>query len=154
MSGSFCYGLKARFYGLFIQLPWSFFVTVCVLVPVAYTAEPPTRALLIQLTIYWTLFVACVWSAKDIFAQRYLFEFKVSDQFMRIYNKGQVVSTYHLDQIRSVRPFSKGSVVLRFTLGGNGLLIKFDDGRELPVLDQITDYEKFNHILQKSAIAV
>ena len=80
MSGSFYYGLKTRFYGLFFQLPWSFFVTVCVLVPVTYTADQQTQTLLIELAVYWTLFVACVWSAKDIFAQRYLFEFKVSDQ--------------------------------------------------------------------------
>ena len=152
MSGSYCYGLKARFYGLFFQLPWSFFVTICVLLPVLYAGEQQTRVLLIELTICWTIFIACVWIAKDIFAQRFLFEFKINDGELYVYNKGKLISIYDIDQIEKITKIAKDSTVSRFTLGGSGLMIKFDDGREFPVLDQITGYKKFNNILQKTAV--
>ena len=154
MSGSFYYGLKVRFYGVFFQLPWSFFVTLCVLFPIIYLADQSLRILLLELVIYWTVLVALVWIAKDIYAQRFLFEFAINDHAIRIYKKGQEISTYDLDQIKSVKLIKKNSSISRCTLGGSGLMLKFNDGLELPVLDQIKDYEKFSLIVNKSAVVV
>ena len=154
MSGSFYYGLKARFYGVLFQLPWSFFVTLCVLLPCIFIADQSSRILLIELVIYWAALVALIWIAKDIYAQRFLFEFAINDQAMRVYKNKREISTYTLDQIRSVTSIKKDSLISRCTAGGSGLIIKFNDGLELPVLDQIKDFDKFNLIINKNAIAI
>ena len=154
MSGSFYYGLTARFYGVFFQLPWSFFVTLCVLIPVLYAADPQSRILLFELIIYWTMLIALIWIGKDIYAQRFLFEFAINDDAIRIYKNRQEISIYTLDQIKAVTRIDKNSAISRCTSGGGGLMLKFNDGLELPVLDQIKDYEKFNLIINRGAVVV
>ena len=147
MSGSFYYGLKARFYGMIIQLPWSFFVTVIFLLPVIYVVDSPTQALLLQLIVYWTVFIALLWLIKDVRSQRILHSFKINGRYIHIFEKEHVVSTYSFDQIKTVRRINEDSAISRSTIGGSGVLLKFDDGRELPVLDQIINYSIFNFIL-------
>ena len=154
MSGSFYYDLKARFYGVFFQLPWSFFVTLCVLFPIVYMADQSLRILLFELVIYWTALVALVWIGKDIYAQRFLFEFAINDHAIRVYKNRQEILTYDLDQIKSVKSIEKNSTISRCTSGGSGLILKFSDGLELPVLDQIKGYEKFSLIVNKCAVVV
>ncbi len=153
MSGSFCYGLKARFYGLFIQLPWSFFVTLCVLMPVFYVSNQEARALLIELVVYWTILVAVLWAVKDLYTQRYLYEFIISDDQIHAFKKGRLVACYPLDKIRSVKTFDRDSVISRRTLGAKGMMITFDDGSELLVSEKISNYENFNIILSSHSIA-
>ena len=154
MSGLFYYSLKARFYGVFFQLPWSFFVTLCVLFPIIYMADQSLRILLFELVIYWTLLVALVWIGKDIYAQRFLFEFTIKDHAIHVYKNRQEISKYDLDQIKSVKSIKKNSSISRYTSGGSGLILKFNDGLELPVLDQIKGYKKFSLIVNKSAVVV
>lgn len=151
MSGSFYYGLKARFYGVLFQLPWSFFVTVCVLMPVAYVVDQPARILLIELTVYWTLLIALVWLFKDIHTQRYLLEFSVDDQHLCVYKKRTLITMYALSQIKMIREFSKNSIFSNAALNG-GFVVTFNDGSEVPVFNQISDYRKLNKILSSSVI--
>lgn len=152
MSGSFYYSLKARFYGILFQLPWSFFVTVCVLMPVAYVAEQPARELLIQLTVYWTLIAAILWLAKDLYAQRFLLEFSVQDKYLCVYKNNALLTMYALDQIKKVKEIPKNSVLAKVAFN-NGIIVTFDDGYEIPVFDRISDYSKLNKILFGSAIS-
>ena len=152
MPGPFCYDLKARFYGLFIQLPWSFFITLCLLFPVLYGSSQQTRILLIELTIYWTLFATVLWTAKDIYTQRFLHEFSVNGGKIHVYKNRKWQTCYRLDQIKSVKSIARNSRISRRMLGAQGMMIKFEDGNELPVLNQITGYEKFNILLKRNSI--
>lgn len=153
MSGAFYYGLKARFYGLLFQLPWSFFVTVCVLMPVAYVADQQARSLLISLVIYWTLFTALIWLVKDIYTQRFLLDFVVREQHICVYKRKTLITMYALDQIKKVKEISKNSLISKTTLG-SGVIVTFDDGCEMPVFDQISNYQKLNDILLSNAVIV
>jgi len=87
MYGSFQYGLKSRFYGLFSQLPWSLVITTIVLLPVIYNATAETRALIIEIALYWTLVLGAIMLIKDLFAQRFIFEFAIKGRGIRVFNK-------------------------------------------------------------------
>lgn len=151
MSGSFYYGLKARFYGLFIQLPWSLFVTICVLMPVAYEADQQARSLLMELVIYWALFAALIWLIKDIYAQRFLLEFSIHDNHLCVYKNNTLITMYALNQIKVVKDISRDNMISRVASGG-GVIVTFDDGCEIPVFNLITNYQKLNNILSSSAM--
>lgn len=149
MSGSYHYGLRSRFYGLFSQLPWSLVVTAIVLLPVAYTATPDTRILLVHLTIYWALTASILMLVKDLYAQRYLFEFSVQRCGISVRkNKGTIVE-YGWEQLKVIRALKKSHRLTRGVMDGNGLLLKFDYGFELPVYEQVSNYDQFNVILNR-----
>ncbi|MDW3094064.1 MAG: hypothetical protein R8G33_00150 [Gammaproteobacteria bacterium] len=149
MSGSFQYGFRSRFYGLFSQLPWSLFVTAIVLVPVVYLAEPATRELIIHIAIYWTLVMSVVMLFKDLYTQRYLFEFSIKRCGISVQKNPNTMVEYTWQQVRAIRSFHKKDKFSRRTLDGNGVLLKFDDGFELPVFEQVSNYDEFNSILKR-----
>ena len=149
MSGSFQYGLRSRFYGLFSQLPWSLLVTAIVLVPVIYFAEPATQLLIIRIAIYWTLVMSVVMLAKDLYTQRYLFEFSIQRCGISVQKNTNTMVEYTWQQIRTIRSFHKKDKISRHTLEGSGVLLKFDDGFELPVFEQVSNYDEFNSILKR-----
>ena len=152
MSGSFYYGLKARFYGILFQLPWSFFVTVCVLMPVAYVVDQPARILLVELLVYWTLITAIFWLVKDLYAQRLLLEFSIRDGNLCVYKNKALFTMYGLGQIKKVKEISSNSKIARTTLC-SGVIVTFDDGCEIPVFDRISNYKKLNTILCGNAMS-
>ena len=152
MSGSFYYGLKARFYGLLFQLPWSFFVTVCVLTPVVYVVDHQVRSLLISLVIYWTLFTALIWLLKDLHTQRFLLDFVVRDQHLCVYKRNTLITMYALNQIKKVKKIPQNSLISKAALG-SGVIVTFDDGCEMPIFDQISNFENLSDILQSRVIA-
>ena len=151
MSGSFYYGLKSRFYGLFIQLPWSIFVTICVLMPVAYVVDQQARSLLMELVIYWALLTALIWLIKDIYVQRFLLEFSIHDHHLRVYKNKTLITMYDLNQIKVVKDISSNNMISKVAPGG-GVIVTFDDGCEIPVFNQITNYQKLNNILSSKAM--
>ena len=151
MSGSFYYSLKARFYGIFFQLPWSFFVTACTLMPMVYAAEQHSRQLLIELIIYWTLFTALLWLAKDLYAQRFLLEFSIQDQHLCVYKKNRLIKIYTLDRIKKVKDISAKSTFFKAALS-DGVVVTFDDGSEIAVLKRISNYKKLRKIITANAM--
>ena len=151
MSASFRYGVISRFYGLFSQLPWSLVVTAIVLLPVAYYAEPSTRYLIIELTIYWALAIGLLLFARDLYMQRFLLEFSVRGRGIVIHKGENTIAEYKWEQLRTIRKFTKKDRLSRKTLEGEGLLLKFEDGFELPVFEQVSNYDQFNSILKKVA---
>ena len=107
MYGSFQYGLKSRFYGMFSQWPWSLVITLIVLSPFVYYADTGTRQLVLELAIYWALFIALVLLAKDLYAQRFLYDFSVKGRSISIYKNTECVSEYTFDELKTVYRFSK-----------------------------------------------
>ena len=150
MHGSFHYGFKSRFYGLFSQLPWSLVITAIVLLPAAYYSNAATRVLLIQLTIYWALAIGVLLLLKDLYVQRYLFEFSVQRCGISVYKKSEVKVDYQWEQLKAIRVFNKKDKIARQSIESNGVLLKFEDGFELPVYERVSDYDKFSSILTKA----
>lgn len=153
MNGSFQYGLKSRFYGMFSQWPWSLVITLIVLSPFIYYANASTRALVLELVIYWALFIALVLFVKDLYAQRFLYEFSVKGRNISIYKNTQCITEYTFDELKAVRRFSKKDAFARRSLESDGLLLKFKDGFEMPVFERVSNYEKFNLFLKKLSLA-
>ncbi len=149
MHDSFRYGLTSRFYGLFSQLPWSLLVTSIVLAPIAYFSEPLTQVILIKAVIYWSLFIAILMLLKDLYSQRFLYEFSIQGRGIRVYKKSALIAEYNWEQLKAIRVFEKKDKIARQTLESNGVLLKFEDGFELPVFDRVSNYETFNLILKK-----
>jgi hypothetical protein len=149
MIGSFHYGLKSRFYGLFSQLPWSLLVTSIVVAPVVYFSEPATQVILIKATIYWSLAISILMLLKDLYAQRFLYEFSVRGRGICVYKKSVLVAEYNWEQLKAIRVFEKKDKIARQTLESKGILLKFEDGFELAVFERVSDFEKFNLILNK-----
>lgn len=149
MHDSFRYGLTSRFYGLFSQLPWSLLVTSIVLAPIVYFSEPATQAILIKAVIYWSLFIAVLMLLKDLYSQRFLYEFSVQGRGIRVYKKSLLMAEYNWEQLKGIRVFEKKDKIARQTLESNGVLLKFEDGFELPVFERVSNYEGFNLILKK-----
>ena len=152
MYGSFHYGLKSRFYGLFAQLPWSLVVTAIVLFPVVYCAESSTRILLIQLTIYWALVISIALLLKDLYMQRYLLEFSIQGRGISIYKNADTTIDYAWEQLRAIKSIGKKELKYYRTLDANGVLLKFEDGFELPVFERVSNYQKFSAILKKIVV--
>jgi len=151
MSGSFQYGLRSRFYGLFSQLPWSLVITTIVLLPVIFYAEPEARILLMHIVIYWVLAMSVVMLIKDLYAQRFLFEFSIQRCGISVQTNAHTTVEYTWQQVRVIRLFHKKDRISRRTLEGNGVLLKFDDGFELPVFEQVSNYDQFNLMLKRMA---
>lgn len=147
MHGSFRYGFKSRFYGVFSQLPWSLVVTAIVLLPVAYYSNTATRVILIQLTIYWALAIGVLLLLKDLYVQRYLFEFSVQGREISVYKNSEVKVDCQWQQLKAIRAFNKKDKISRQSIESNGVLLKFEDGFELPVFERVSDYDKFSSIL-------
>tara|TARA_R110002096_G_scaffold416350_1_gene618724 strand:- start:151 stop:609 length:459 start_codon:yes stop_codon:yes gene_type:complete len=152
MSGSFRYGLRSRFYGLFSQLPWSLVVTAIVLLPVIYFAESQTRILLVYIFIYWAATIGVVMLVKDIYAQRFLLEFSIQRCGISVRKNANNVVEYTWPQLSTIRSLRKKDRISRFTLEGRGVLLKFEDGFELPVFEQVSNYDSFNLMLKKMAL--
>ncbi len=150
MSGSFEYGLKARFYGLFSQLPWSLVVTALILVPLAYTADSATRTLIIQLTTYWALLIGVVFLIKDLRMQRNLHAFSIQGSRISINLCNNVTQHYCWEELHSIKKISKKDSLSRRTLESEGVLLKFKDGFELPVFNKVTNFDLFSVILTKA----
>ena len=148
MYGSFQYGLKSRFYGLFSQLPWSLVVTAIVLLPVIYFATPETRLLVIEIALYWSLVVGVLMLLKDLLAQKYIFEFVVQGRGITVYKKTDASVDYTWEQITSIKPFNKRHSIARRAIESDGVLLKFEDGFELPVFEPVSNYKTFNNILR------
>ncbi len=151
MSSSFQYGLRSRFYGLFSQLPWSLVVTTIVLLPVVYFVQQDTRILLIQIAIYWSLAISVLMLIKDLYVQRFLFEFSIQRCGVTVRKNADTMVEYSWSQLRAIRSFQQKDKISRRTLEGNGVLLKFDDGFELPVFEQVSNYDEFNSILKRMA---
>ena len=149
MYGSFQYDLKSRFYGLFSQLPWSLVVTTIILFPIAYYAEPEMRTLIIELTIYWALILSFILLAKDLYAQRILFTFSLQGRGIVVEKNTDTVQQYTWDQLEAVKLIDKKDSLSRRTLESNGVVLKFDDGFELPVFERVSNYDKFSAILAR-----
>ncbi|MFK7795081.1 MAG: hypothetical protein AB8B89_07030 [Gammaproteobacteria bacterium] len=149
MPSSFQYGLKSRFYGLFSQLPWSLVVTTIVLLPVIYYAQQETRILLIHIAIYWCLAMSVLMLIKDLYAQRFLFEFSIQRCGVSVRKNADTIVDYSWSQLSAIRSFKQKDKISWRTLEGNGVLLKFDDGFELPVFEQVSNYDEFNLILKR-----
>lgn len=149
MYGSFQYGLKSRFYGLFSQWPWSLVITAIVLLPVAYNATVETRLLVIEIALYWSLVIGVLMLLKDLAAQQYIFEFAVKGRGITVYKKTDDSVDYTWEQIISIKPFSKRDRIARRAIESNGVMLKFEDGFELPVFERVSNYKTFNHILKE-----
>ena len=152
MTSSFRYGLRSRFYGLFSQLLWSLVITTIVLLPVIYYAQPETRTLLIYIAIYWAAVMSVIMLIKDIYAQRFLFEFSIQRCGISVRKNANNIVEYTWPQVRAIRSFHGKDKISRRTLEGNGVLLKFDDGFELPVFEQVSNYDEFNTILKRIAM--
>lgn len=152
MSRSFEYGLKARFYGLFSQLPWSLAITALILLPVTYNADQATKALIVQLTIYWALAIGIVFLIKDLRMQRNLIEFSIRGKGISVYLDKELTQNYSWSELRSIKKFSKKDALSRRALEGEGMLLKFNDGFELPVFDKVSNFELFSVILKKATV--
>ena len=152
MSRSFEYGLKARFYGLFSQLPWSMVITALILFPLAYNADQATKELIIELTLYWALIIGVLFFFKDLHVQRKLLEFSIQGKGISIYLDKEITQNYSWEELRSVEKITKKDSLSRKTLEGEGVLLKFSDGFELPVFDKVSNFELFRVIL-KQAVA-
>jgi len=149
MVGSFRYGLKSRFYGLFSQLPWSLLVTSIVLAPLVYFSEPATKIIIIKVAIYWSLAISVLMLLKDLYAQRFLYEFSVQGRGIRVYKNSALLAEYNWEQLIAIRAFDKKDKIARQTLESKGVLLKFEDGFELNVFERVSNYEGFNLILNK-----
>ncbi len=148
MHGSFHYGLKSRFYGLFSQLPWSLAVTAIIVLPVTYTASNETRLLVVEIALYWALFIAVLMLLKDLAAQKHIFEFDIKGRGITVYKKTATTVDYTWEQIIAIKPFSKKDNIARRAIESDGVLLKFEDGFELPVFEPVSNYKKFNNILR------
>ena len=148
MISSFQYGLRSRFYGLFSQLPWSLVVTAIVLFPLAYFATPSTRLLIIELAIYWSVVVGVLMLIKDIYAQKYLIEFSVRGRGITVYKKTGDSVDYCWEQIKTIKSFNKKDSIAKRAIESDGILLKFEDGFELPVFEPVTNYHQLNRILK------
>ena len=153
MYGSFQYDLKSRFYGMFSQWPWSLAITLIILSPFVYYADASTRELVIELTIYWALFIALVLLANDIYAQRFLYDFSVNGRSISIYKSTQCISEYTFDELKTVYKFSKNDTLARRSMESDGVLLKFKDGFEMPVFARVSNYEKLSLFLNKLSSA-
>ena len=152
MKGSFEYGLTARFYGLFSQLPWSLVITAIILLPIAYNADRATQILITQLTIYWALIMGAVFLVKDIGMQRKLHKFSIQGRKILVYKKGNAAQEYYWDELVSIKSFSKKDSLARRMLESEGVVLKFKDGFELPVFNKVTNFELFSVMLKKMAM--
>ena len=153
MYGTFQYGLKSRFYGLFSQLPWSLVVTAIVLIPVIYFALPATQILIVEIAIYWALVVGIAMFFKDLCAQKYLLEFTVRGRGITVHKKSQGSVDYRWEQITAIKPFSRKDSIARRAIESDGVLLRFEDGFELPVFEPVSNYQQFNSILKEIAVA-
>ena len=149
MYGSFQYGLKSRLYGMFSQWPWSLVITLIVLSPFVYYADTGTRQLVLELAIYWALFIALVLLAKDLYAQRFLYDFSVKGRSISIYKNTECVSEYTFDELKTVYRFSKNDTLARRSIESDGIILKFKDGFEMPVFERVSNYEKLSLFLNK-----
>jgi|TARA_B110000238_G_scaffold198830_1_gene244462 hypothetical protein len=149
MNGSYRYGLRLRFYGLFSQLPWSLLVTSIALAPVAYFAEPATQTILIKVVIYWSLTISILMLLKDLYVQRSLYEFSVQGRGICVYKQSMLLAEYNWEQLKAIRGFEKKDKIARQSLESGGVLLKFEDGFELVVFERVSNYERFNLILNK-----
>ena len=148
MISSFEYGLKSRFYGLFSQLPWSLVVTAMILFPLVYFSGAETRLLIIELAIYWSLLVGVLMFVKDLYAQKYLFDFSVRGRGITVHKKSGDSVDYRWEQIRTIKSFNKKDAIAKRAIESDGIIVKFEDGFELPVFEPVTNYQKFNQILK------
>lgn len=86
---------------------------------------------------------------KDLYSQRFLYEFSVQGRGIRVYKKSLLMAEYNWEQLKGIRVFEKKDKIARQTLESNGVLLKFEDGFELPVFERVSNYEGFNLILKK-----
>ncbi len=149
MSGSFDYGLESRFYGLFSQLPWSLVVTAIILLPVIYFVDPSTRALLIEISIYWALVIGVILFIKDIYMQRYLRGFSIKGSGISIHVDEMTTQEYRWEELQVIKKINKKDSLSRKTLEAEGVMLKFKDGFEFPVFERVSDFELFKIILRK-----
>jgi len=148
MIGSFQYGLKSRFYGMFSQLPWSLVITAIILMPIVFYASPESRLLIIKVSLYWSLAIGLLMFLKDISAQRYIFEFAIKGRGITVYKKANKSVSYTWEQVISIKPFAKTHRIARRAIESDGVLLKFEDGFELPVFAPVSNYKTFNNILK------
>lgn len=152
MLGECYYQQKNRFYGLFIQLPWSFFVTMMLILPVYYMADVDTRALLIQIVAYWVCAVALLWYAKDKYVQNILREFSFAQDAIYVKRNSGLLERYTWKQIDNIRAFDKNSNLAKLSLSCGGVVLTFEDGYQLIVLRKIVNYEVFCSLLEKNIL--
>ena len=146
------YTPKNRFYGLFIQLPGSFFVTAIILLPAIYLAEETTQILLMHLLIYWAAIMAFFWFIKDKYVQKILQEFSFTHEAIYVKKNNDVNKRYEWSQIDRVRQINKESHLARLSLSCEGVSITFDDGFELVIMRKITNYDLFSALLEKNML--
>ena len=59
---------------------------------------------------------------------------------------------YALNQIKNVKKIPQNSLISKAALG-SGVIVTFDDGCEMPIFDQISNFENLSDILQSRVIA-
>ena len=150
MSASFTYGLKARYYGLLFQLPWSFFITLGILLPILLTSDVKTVSLLVHLLIYWTGFSFLFWLYKDIAAQKKLYDIHINQQKIWFSGRGHRTFYYLFQHINTVKSVQGSSRVSGLWPDGGGLVIRFKDGFELTISNKITHYDALCRLLGQS----
>ena len=119
--------------------------------PMVYAAEQHSRQLLIELIIYWTLFTALLWLAKDLYAQRFLLEFSIQGKHLCVYKKNRLIKIYTLNRIKKVKDISAKSTFFKAALS-DGVVVTFDDGSEITVLKRISNYKKLRKIITANAM--
>lgn len=145
MNGLCYYELKSRFYGLFNRLPWTYFVTASILLPVILIAENNTRALLVELMIYWALVLAVVWFLNDLYNQKTLQEFAFDQRGIYVKQSDNTFIHYTWECLTGIDSLEKETT--KYFSEKGGVLLSFDDGYTLKVLNRITNYKLFQTIL-------
>lgn len=145
MNGLCYYELKSRFHGLFNRLPWTYFVTASLLLPIVILVENNTRALLIELMIYWALVISVIWLLNDLCHQKMLQEFAFDQRGIYVKKKDNTFIHYTWDCLTAID--SLAEYKYRCLADGKGVSLRFDDGYTLKVFSFITNYKLFCQIL-------
>lgn len=145
MNGLCYYELKSRFYGLFKQLPKTYFVTASILLPVIFVVDNNTRALLIEMMIYWALVIAVIWLLNDLYHQKTLQEFAFDQRGIYVKQSDNTFMHYTWECLTGIDNLAQQSP--KYFTDRKGVLLSFDDGYTLKVFNHITNYKLFHTIL-------
>ena len=139
MSASFSYGLRARFYGLFVQAPWSLAITALIILPIAFFTWPEQQQLLLHLLIYWSLFLAIVWLVRDLMVQSEMMNIFIDEQAIVLANERSTARRYDWHELSSMRMMPVE----------DGFFLRFADGSEVPVFKEIEGYRQLLRLINQ-----
>ena len=147
MNGLCYYELKSRFYGLFNRLPYTYFVTASILLPVMFVVDHNTRAILIELMVYWALVLAAIWLLNDLYTQKTLQEFAFDQCGIYVKKEDNAVIYYTWECLTGIDSLQREKQTAKYFSSMDGVLLSFDDGYTLRVFNHITNYQRFQNIL-------